>query len=632
MGATLFVCCNLIFGAGSAAGLGVLEGMEATGVWAISTSSFASGTRTTASNYGSSGRRRLRGLADKETDTGSTENEEENDPSTTNENNNNTKNSTNGVEGQATTRGQVDLINLVPFDVQIAVTENLGIQTHEVNNIVTNWMNRAFNEQLAAFGFTQANLFAVFDSVILFENGNEESNINNRELQQQQKGELFTAKFRAGAVLTRDDVNNRPVPENDILLIQQMTLLNDTSLKFLLQSSSALGLGSAVVDVNAFLTPNSKDSSEAAPDDASDSVEFDFEIVIVVAIAVAGVAFMFLIGAVIWAYRYDRSNREAFLVRENNLEKLDGLIMPSSPERTNSDTANNDDESPERIRAIHVERSDSLPNVMHPLGGNLMLQQHPPHSYPTIIGGEENDIGYPESVISDSIISGSVMSGDISTSLSQYYRAGMGKASNADYGLGGGLLSDAGSVSSMESYGYSLDNMDGGVSAVVPTSDHPVPYKKGRGERIGGLPVEPDNLDDENNYDTALMMDDVQIPDLDKELANLDIQLTPNMEHIMDVESFSQHDLEKYQMQDLEEMEALEAQRPSQLAALGVLPRTTPVDVDDPAGGSVDDDDDDIYNDEDNDEKEVEEKLGDNVDEKKEHDEDDLKHSQSIDP
>ena len=372
---------------------------------------------------------------------------------------------------------------------------------------------------------------AEFDSVVLFNN----DDAGRRRRRRLQNGELFTASFRGGAVFSRDETRTKSVPENDVLLIQQITLLNDTSLADRLQSSSALGLGSAVVDVNAFLNPVSPtstsdtDATNNAPESSA-----GLAIVIVVAIGVACVAFLFLLGAVVWAYRFDSSNREAYLVKEHSLVHGGN----GSPERTDSDTAY-DNDSPERIRAVHVERRN--------------------HSYPTTIGGDDGDNGYPESVISDSIVSGSVMSEDISTSLSQYYRAGMGKASGSDYGRGGGgLLSDAGSVSSMESYGYSLD---GGMTAVVPTEV--APYNKER-ERIGGLPVEPDDCMMAENYEAN--MEDVQIPDLDQELANLDIKLLPNMEHI-DVETYSQQDLEEYQMQDLEEMEALSQRSPNALEA-----------------------------------------------------------------
>ena len=426
---------------------------------------------------------------------------------------------------QSAPRGLVDLVHLVPFDVQIAVTVDWGIQTHEVSNIVTDWMNQAYMKQLQAFGYTEANRYAAFDSVVLFDNAETEI---RRQLQ---AGELYTAKFRGGAVFSRSEVRTKSVPANDVLLIQQVTLLNDTALTTMLQESSVLGFGPAVVDVNAFLNP-----TKAEEDDVNGGADMDM--VIIVAIGVACVAFLFLLGAIFWAYRFDRQNREAFMndkVR-NHQTQID---------RTDSDT--DKDESPEKaIRK--VPSTSSSP-------------ERSPHFYPAVIGGDGSG-DYPESVISDSLISGSLVSEDISTSLSQYYRAGMGRISKTDYARGGGLLDDEGSVSSMESYGYSLD---GGATTTAAT----VKENLG-GERIGGLPVAPAaGYDESDTYEH--MVEDVQIPDLDKELAELDIKLSPSDDD--DCNENASYNLEEYQKQDFEELEQIK----SSGASMGSL---SAVDID----------------------------------------------------
>jgi hypothetical protein len=444
---------------------------------------------------------------------------------------------------EAAQSGLVDLVHLIPFDVQIAVTSNVGIQTYEVSNLVTEWLNGIYVEQLALFGYTAENLFAEFNSVVLFNNNNNDTNNNEsrkRRLRRtQDSGALFVAKFRGGVVFSRDQYNRtRSVPENDVRVIQQTALLNNSGLIALLQrSTDATGLGNAVVDVKTF---SSNPSSVSNTEDTTQGTDLD--IVIIVAIVVACVAFIFLLGAIIWAYRFDRINREAYLVKDHttNRHSANSNHHNTNDRTSESDTAC-DNDSPERIRAV-VERGNDIVNI--PFDSSKKSG----YIYPVMIGGGDDirDNDYPESVISDSVVDGSVISEDVSTSLSQYYRAGMGKA---DYGRNSGLLSDAGSVSSMESYGYSLD---GGMSMAIPTE---IPYKKER-ERIGGLPIEPDNLvmGDSNHYDSS--MDDVQIPDLDKELSNLDIKLLPYIDHV-DSETYSQQDLENYQMQDLEEMEQL---------------------------------------------------------------------------
>ena len=153
-------------------------------------------------------------------------------------------------------RGLVDLVELVPFDVQIAVTGDSGlIEMFEVSNVVTDWMNEGYRSKLEEFGYTEENRYAEFDSVVLFDNSRRQ---RERNLQ---TGELYTAQFKGGALFTRNAVRTESVPENDVLLIQQVTLLNDTALTALLQQSSAPGLGSAVVDVNAFLNPTADDDN-----------------------------------------------------------------------------------------------------------------------------------------------------------------------------------------------------------------------------------------------------------------------------------------------------------------------------------------------------------------------------------
>lgn len=368
-------------------------------------------------------------------------------------------------------RGLVDLVHLIPFDVQIAVTENKGIQQHEVSNIVTTWLNDSFREKLWELGFTEANSYAAFDSVVLFNND------DNRRLQQ---GELYTAKFRGGAVFSRDEVSRIfSVPKEDVILIQQAALLNDVSLANRLRASRIESLGAVVADVNAFMNP--------LIDSSGSSTRLNLEVIIIGAIVVACVAFVFLLSAVFWAYRYDRNKQEAY---------------KNYPDRTDTSTAQ--DESPEKA-----------------------LSQYPPV--------EIADSNYPESVISDSVVSGSVLSEDISASLSQYYKSGMGRVSSSAY-RGSAMLSDAGSVSSMESYGYSVD---AATANPLPT-EVSLKGDDDNHERIGGLPIGPvgtPGVDSDIEDD----LDDVQIPDLDKELKILDIQLTPSTDGPSDADSSSSH-------------------------------------------------------------------------------------------
>jgi hypothetical protein len=469
------------------------------------------------------------------------------------------------VNDAATTAGSstapADIVNLVPFDVQIAVTLNNGIQFSDVNKIVVEWLNRIYPSQLATYGYDDKQ-YSTFTGVILFNNGDDNKQRTRNLLRQRTRrmsssGALYTAKFRGAAVFSKDSSNVQSVPENDVLVIQQVALLNDTSLLTMLQSSTAIGLGSAVVDVQAFLNPvgsstadgDSNSTTAASPDK-------QLEIVIIVAIVVACVAFLFLLAAVFWAYMYDRSNQA------NRRRRRDGSNDTPSPRKKSSrkqpktpaTTSTSKKSSSGRDRTDSSDTGDEhTPEEKNqerrPSKNDLIAP------YPTMI--DNSGAAEVQSVISDSLVSNSNMSGDISTSLSAYYRSGMGKVSSSEiysarlqHQSQRGMLDDAGSVSSMESYGYSLGGDEGTTTTphvvVVEQQNHYAMHDTR--ERIGGLPVEPD-------------LGNVQIPDLDKELAELDVQLlSPNIQEILmntnlddDDDLDPDVDLANYQMEDDED-------------------------------------------------------------------------------
>lgn len=506
-----------------------------------------------------SGQLRLRSLKKEDENPPALEKEDEVDDAAT----------TAGSSSSSTSGEPADIVQLVPFDVQIAVTLNNGIQFADVASIVTEWFNRIYQLQLAEFGYTSSaendeKQYATFTSVVLFNNGNDNEqrtrNLLLRQRGRRTNGELYTAKFKGGAVFSKDSADVQSVPENDVLLIQQMALLNDTSLLTMLQRSTAIGLGSAVVDVQAFLNPVG--SSTESDSQTSDSPDKQLEIVIIVAIVVACVAFLFLLAAVFWAYLYDRSNQANRRRRRHRGDgseaqsprnKKSSRKQPKTPATTStskksirdrtdsSDTG--DEHTPEEKNQERRHSKDNHDN-------NMMISP-----YPTII--DNSGAAEVQSVISDSLVSNSNMSGDISTSLSAYYRSGMGKVSSSEIYSARlqqqaqrGMLDDAGSVSSMESYGYSL-----GGDEVTTTTPHVVVVDPRQQqnyaihdtrERIGGLPVEPD-------------LGNVQIPDLDKELAELDVQLlSPNIQEILmntnidddDDDLDPDVDLANYQMDD----------------------------------------------------------------------------------
>jgi hypothetical protein len=284
--------------------------------------------------------------------------------------------------------------------------------------------------------------------------------------QQQPIGELYTAAFKGAALFVRQ-ASDLQVPEATVLLCQRQAFLEDAVLLSRLQQSTALGLGLSVIDVRAFVNPvnslngnNNNIDSSGAQDDSSgashyggSSTDDSLEVVIIVAIVIACVAFLFLIFAIFWAWRYDKRNRQAYLAH-NNANNI-SIAASSSQKKHRSQSSKNGNNTTFDAQDS-PDSKDPYPN-----------HHHHHSSYPSVIGGDSVFEGgvYPESVISE----------DIESSLSQYYTSsnaaayathrhnnmmhggGGGAAASNSHVIGSGRLQDAASVSSMESYGYSLD-------------------------------------------------------------------------------------------------------------------------------------------------------------------------------
>lgn len=300
----------------------------------------------------------------------------------------------------------IDLLDLNDFNVQLARVDDEPVATSALIDLVTEWMNDNYQAQLRQLGYT--NIYAAFDTVILLDRKQGERLLNSVQV-----GELYTAQYKGAALFTRN-ATQQSVPQDVVGFIQETTLTNKTGLLELLQLSPAAGLGSLVVDLNAAVAEPTAGSSSGT----------SLEAIIIIAVVVAAVAFLFLLLAIFWAWRYDRRNREAYLV------KSERRVDPTGSNSTMEDT----------------KKKPAAP--MSEIGGD------------SIMGGGI----YPESVISE----------DISTSLSQYYRSGLG-SSSAFVGRSSRMdhLNDAASVSSMESYGYSLDGYAPSMTAMpldIPVS------------------------------------------------------------------------------------------------------------------------------------------------------------------
>jgi hypothetical protein len=365
-------------------------------------------------------------------------------------------------------RGRIDLIDLIDFDVHIAVTNNLGIQIFEVTDIVTEWMADSFDAQLEAIGYSGP--YADFNTVVLLERGDRDRALQASAVDadgSETSGELYKAKFKGAALFTRAD-DQLQVPVEVVESIQRTTLINDVALLEALQISGATGLGSAVIDVRAFVN-----AVEVGGVFNNSEADDNLEIVIIIAIVVAAVAFLFLIFAIVWAWQYEKANRDAYLVNAKD-----------SKDKTGSDPDSS-----------YAESKKLSPKNNTPV--------------------QEVDVGYQNDVSLASLPGNyrteSVISDDISTSLSQYYRSGMADhrgfaRSNSNH------LNDAASISSMESYGYSLDGYAPSLATPQPSDI------TGAKERAFGL---AQDFDDEPEDDVSIPLNNAAPEDPDESVADL---------------------------------------------------------------------------------------------------------------
>jgi len=259
--------------------------------------------------------------------------------------------------------------------------------------------------------------------------------------------------------------------------------------------------------------PSSTDGNNSNNNNSSSNE--NLEIIIIVAIVVACLAFVLLMFAVVWAWRSDRRDydekqslasqgagagslqqpKSSSSMSKKQLQQQRKSKRSSSNKSATSNSSSNNNKSKKKgmmnrksnaTQKRSVGRRNSRENdTAAAAGGGIDTSgaaDFPDilnRSYPKEIGDTNNGYGndgqgdsgnnnnqYPDSVISE----------DISTSLSAYYKSGMAyNAVGAPKHLSnGGEINDAASMSSMDSYGYSLDG-----------------YAPSLGPAQGGYPVGP---------------------------------------------------------------------------------------------------------------------------------------------
>ncbi|CAJ1945122.1 unnamed protein product [Cylindrotheca closterium] len=353
------------------------------------------------------------------------------------------------------------VVYLLNFDIRLALDgapEDVNIFT--LRQIVTSWLDDSYkakseNDSLLSSG-------ATFDYAAL-------DFVTRRQLQEgAQATNFYKAVFRGFTVWNLESAMTEPVNADFVELIQKATLLEDKRLLDLLRNAEpGMGLGTAVLDVRAELSATNGDNSGGEDESATDKT---LEIIIMIAIIVACLAFCLLMFAVIWAWRSDRAKREAYKAnrgeRDNgNMEKTRGGQHAPTP--------------PPKHQPLGM-----VPPSTAQTGTPSSAREPPPQEIP----GASN---YPDSVISDSVITDSVVSNGLDSSYAGYSMPHQAPAGNPAATAPSAKfepreLSDAHSVSSMDSYGYSLD---GYASSLGGPPKFP-------GGALGGMPTDANDASD----------------------------------------------------------------------------------------------------------------------------------------
>lgn len=322
------------------------------------------------------------------------------------------------------------VIYLRPFDIKIALEGNRSpedVNIYTLKQIVTDWMDASFKAKSENEGLLSSG--AAFDYVLL-------EIANRRDLQTEDPAPTFyKAVFRGFSVWNLADAETEPVSSDLVELIQRATFLEDKSLLELIRRADTeeFGLGSAVVDVRAEVPDGSINNGDTG--DGDDDTDATLQIIIMIAIIVACLAFCLLMFAVIWAWRTDRAKREAYKIGRNPPGVADPAERkaPQSPKKPRSPPNKSPAHSPPPPPKLEQAKNN------------------PPAEIPS----ESN---YPDSVISDSVLNDSVISNDVETSFTGYSMPHQQPAATTPSStFQPRELNDAASVSSMDSYGYSLD-------------------------------------------------------------------------------------------------------------------------------------------------------------------------------
>ena len=330
--------------------------------------------------------------------------------------------------------GSREFVEMIPFDVEIAVVDNTGVDNASFTKIVNGWLDDNFRRSVAELA-TQGDFYR-FEKIIL-------TQINNRRRQQQLLQQQYeeiaqtTQHLRAlqgGYLVTYEAMSvwnqNLNVPDETTVAAIQLEALLDRQglLQRLQEADPSTGLGTSVVDVRTDLNRDRNNNNNNNNNQSSGGGNDNLDTVIIVAIVIALLACALLAFALFMAWRTNRQRKQDADEEPHQKSKK----KKKAKNRVGSPGTTKDTKSTNR------RSSSPIPSEIDP----------------------SDDTGiYPNSVISD----------DINTSLTAYYQSGMAGGHKANrYQGGSGGLNDAASVSSMESYGYSLDGYASSIAPETP--------------------------------------------------------------------------------------------------------------------------------------------------------------------
>lgn len=365
--------------------------------------------------------------------------------------------------------GRTDLVRILPFTVSMAMkvsttTTTSSVQIGTLTSIVQDWMSESFETNVLEKGLVSNT--TTFDSLLLEQSDRRRRRTATIEQQQRQLQTItqlsdtvlvYSVTYDGITLWERADASTSPINPEIVEYLQRSALLEPSQLVLLSDlraAAESTGLGQSVVDVQVSIATSTDSNGD------SDDNNKSLEIIIIVAIVVACLAFGLLMFAVVWAWRTDKTKKETYK-RSSHGRDIKRQVPAGDESEYNNNSNSRGEPYPKRQPSPHAV---AVPIVKPRVAQVVSPAESSPS--PVILNDPENDnnttYDFADSVISE----------DISTSLTAYYRSGVAGYGGTKRSTAASTTSssqqqhhappqrdfnDAASMSSMDSYGYSLD-------------------------------------------------------------------------------------------------------------------------------------------------------------------------------